>query len=62
MTTNYERIKSMSVDEMAEFFVKNRISCIDLFRMKNNKIEPCPIEGTNCTAFGCFKQWLKSEE
>ncbi len=46
---------------MAEFFVKNRISCIALLRLKNDKIEPCPIEGTNCTAFGCFKQWLESE-
>ena len=47
MTTNYERIKDMSVDKMADFFV-------------NNALLPCPVE-EGCTSYECFKQWLESE-
>ena len=56
MTTNYERIKNMTVEEMAEFFA-NHILCDD-----------CPIS-TICnkemiTIDECpkvFEEWLKSE-
>lgn len=59
--TNYERIKAMSVDEMADFFVNKGISCIELFRRDtNNALLPCPVE-EGCTSYECFKQWLESE-
>ena len=53
MTTNYEKIKNMTVEEMAEFF-DSHIMC-----------ELCPTydfcveEGGECRKI--FKHWLQSE-
>lgn len=48
--TNFERIKQMSVDEMAEYI------CIEL--------PHCPIQAMHCKdtdCVNCFKKWLESE-
>ena len=59
--TNYERIKAMSVEEMAEF-ITNYIRC-----------EHCPVtdicwgnggyneDGNWCSCQKWFQQWLESE-
>lgn len=44
--TNADRIRSMSVEELAEF----------LFKVNCAYAEPCMIGGTDC-----FKEWLESE-
>lgn len=51
--TNYEKIKAMSIDEMA-MFLANYVAC-----------EYCPMENSCIAKAGCdelFKQWLESEE
>lgn len=55
--TNYEKIKNMTVDEMAEF-LKLQTSCRNLIRNYN---EPCPLPMDICTPNECYKQWLLSE-
>ena len=53
MITNYERIKNMSIDEMAEY-LSNRAGCCY-----------CVYEFTECnSAVGCIQgitQWLSQE-
>ncbi len=49
---NYEKIKNMSIDEMAEF-LKNK-NCADGCTI------PTHIKCENCIDY--LKQWLKSEE
>ena len=47
---NYERIKNMTIDELAEFLC-------------NNECEQCAYKGFDC-GYDCFigvKQWLESE-
>ena len=53
MQTNYERIKAMSVDEMAEF--------LDVFTI--NSCDFCKhwTKGCHCQCVEKFKQWLESE-
>ena len=49
--TNYERIKQMSVEEMASYF------CI-------GGLPICPLHTPHCKddkCSECFKQWLESE-
>lgn len=49
--TNYERIKQMSVEEMASYF------CI-------GGLPICPLHAPHCKddkCSECFKQWLESE-
>ena len=49
--TNYERIKQMSVEEMASYF------CI-------GGLPTCPLNAPHCKdnkCPKCFKKWLKSE-
>ena len=54
MTTNYENIKNMTVDEMAEFMTKN-VHKVGKFYMKD-----LPRLEVLVYADG-FKQWLLSE-
>ena len=49
---NYEKIKSLSVDEMAEWFA-SKIQCRSCF------LFPCP-DDKECDEI--FKQWLLAEE
>ena len=58
MTTNYERIKAMSVDEMAEFFAHHN-SCKKCV-IKKCKIHKSYIIPTNQCIWN-LKQWLESE-
>ncbi len=54
MTTNYERIKNMTVEEMAEFLRHNFI-----FRCTT-----CPYNKDCGAGIGCYgglKQWLQAE-
>jgi hypothetical protein len=51
---NFEKIKAMSIDKMAEFFVEDSPCdfCI------------CDLDENKCTAIGCkngIKQWLEQE-
>lgn len=52
MTTNFERIKAMSIDEMAEMLDYFNIDCTN-----------CPVT-LNCNGkcYDQLKQWLESEE
>ena len=52
--TNYERIKSMSIDEMAGYFN-------EIFDCRNcpNDMFLCESKGDVCTKY--IKQWLESE-
>lgn len=54
--TNFERIKSMSIDEMAR-------SCIDFFRCPyGTPYVGCPMEKRfNNSCIDCTKHWLESE-
>lgn len=54
MTTNYEKIKQMSIDEMAEFMTKN-VHKVGKFYMKD-----LPRLEVLVYADG-FKQWLLQE-
>ena len=48
--TNFERIKQMTIDEMAEYI------CIEL--------PHCPIQAMHCKdtdCVNCFKKWLERE-
>lgn len=56
MTINYERIKNMTVDEMAEFLADN-IVCEECPAYNFCDTEVATYE--NCTKF--FKKWLESE-
>ena len=54
MTTNYEKIKSMNIDEMTEFFT-DRSACDTC---------TCDLDENKCMAVGCkkgVKQYLESE-
>lgn len=54
MTTNYEKIKNMTLDEMAEFLT-DRSACDTC---------DCDMEENKCMAVGCLdgiKQWLQQE-
>ena len=58
--TNYEKIKAMSIEEMAKFFDSNKVYC-------HAEIQ-CPAFG-KCMSeyFGrscewCVKKWLESED
>ena len=54
MTTNYEKIKNMNIEEMGEF----------LDNMVNNCCESCSFRGTGCEAEYCVQgkiNWLESE-
>lgn len=62
MTTNYEKIKSMSIDEMAEHYTKlakamfigaNQVLKKDGIEIDYSKIESSTED---------FKQWLESKE
>lgn len=58
--TNYERIKAMSVDEMA-MFLSNKMNCIVYPSYESNLCRGC----RNYTKMSCienYKQWLESEE
>lgn len=59
--TNYERIKNMSVDEMARF-LDNIATCCNQNGHCNKQLfcKECPINCGNCSFvdFGC---WLNSE-
>ena len=56
--TNYEKIKQMTVEEMAEFFTENKINCF--YTVREGK-RPCLVSGPVCTPEECFKQWLLQE-
>lgn len=55
--TNYERIKQMTVDEMAKFLAYPT-DCRSLLR---NNVEPCPFPADFCEPTYCYKQWLLQE-
>lgn len=51
---NFEKIKNLTLDEMAEFFI-NRSACDNC---------TCDMEANSCMAVGCLdgiKQWLQAE-
>ena len=51
--TNYEKIKNMSIDEMAEFFAYERRGvCAEIDIEECAKCDDCTI---------CFRKWLESE-
>ena len=52
--TNYDRIRNMSVEEMAEFLNKTN-NCLGM-ECKN-----CPLNSTNCMSKVGIKQYLESE-
>jgi hypothetical protein len=54
--TNYEKIKSMSIEEMAYF--------IDKLNYINGICEHCEYQYKDCSTISCIsalEQWLKSE-
>ena len=61
--TRYERIKKMSIEEMAKSFNKNGIMTDEICR----EMSKCPYmdeygdisDDANCT--GCIKAWLEGE-
>lgn len=53
-----DKIKSMNIDEMAEFFIKHKLSCRSVIR---DNTAPCPMLSDICTPEKCYKQWLESE-
>ena len=61
MTTNYERIKNMTVGELAEFLKNSGAKCIQMYRKKNGVVLPCIGDGEGCTPVKCFTKWLQSE-
>ena len=52
--TNYERIKNMSVEEMAEHLLGGQTYCpyLSFLAMKHCEVEDC---------YECIKQYLESE-
>lgn len=54
MMTNYERIKSMNVDEVAEFLSSITEYCC------NEDCDTCPLRNNICDRKGA-KNWLNSE-
>lgn len=59
MTTNYERIKAMSVEEMAEF-LSNKMDCFNCPAFESHLCNgPYSIPIAKC--FLHQKQWLESE-
>ena len=60
--TNYEKIKAMSIDEMAELFDKLNVDCITNFNCPAGEICEKLSRAENINS--CvkpFKQWLESE-
>lgn len=55
---NFEKIKSMSIDEMAKFFIKHKLSCRSVIR---DNTDPCPMPSEICVPEECYKQWLQEE-
>lgn len=62
--TNYDRIKAMSVDEMADVFYSgiDKICFDNCTKSTGNKFE-CPIKDdvTPDSCKECIKRWLESE-
>ena len=59
MTTNYERIKAMSVDEMA-MFLSDKMYCCNCSAFESHLCNgPHSITQEKCIFYQ--KQWLKSE-
>lgn len=62
--TNYENIKNMNIEEMAEalMYAADGICWLSCLKATGNKFE-CPIKGdvdlADCQK--CFKKWLLSE-
>ncbi len=58
--TNFEKIKAMSVDEMAEMIDKFDCSggLLDKICTFVNPEQDCNIE--NCNCINCIKQWLNT--
>lgn len=52
MVTNYERIKSMTIEELTEFLLSGTGEC-PIFLLR--KLKPCP----KCGCKECVKQWLQ---
>jgi hypothetical protein len=52
--TNFDRIKNMSVEKMAEFLFENSTKPIICAYMQ-------PKTNCNCTCVECFARWLESE-
>lgn len=59
--TNYERIRNMSLEEMAEMMDKFDCSggVLDKICTAVNPEQNCDTE--NCNCINCIKQWLESE-
>lgn len=58
MTTNYERIKNMTVDEMVEFILKRPFTYITCNNCIGTKSE---VECKERFCKGHIKQWLQQE-
>lgn len=57
MMNNYERIKQMSIEEMAEFFSRSDCDvCI-----YNPETSECDCCSDNLECYDGIKQWLESE-
>lgn len=56
--TNFERIKGMNVEELAEFLLGVNDACYLLCKWID---ERCKHFGTDKDCKDCFKEWLESE-
>ena len=59
MATNYERIKAMSVKEMARFLSNKMDCCVCLAHELHKCKADVGVEQTECIEYQ--KQWLESE-
>lgn len=57
MTTNYERIKNMTVDKMAKF-LRTKLAC-ETCPTKCHCMDDLVVNKDKC--FGFIKKWLESE-
>ncbi|MNJ04720.1 hypothetical protein D3C73_1656080 [compost metagenome] len=56
--TNYEKIKSMNIDEMAEFMF-NMVDCISCTHKLKRSNDVCNGDGKKCLKV--TKEWLKKD-
>lgn len=62
--TNFEKIKAMSVDEMAEFLFNSDQICFDTCKKATGDKNKCPFKMDGDVlkhCFGCYLKWVNSE-
>ena len=57
--TNFERIKGMSVEELAEFL--DNVTSLGLDYLVGVRGFPCDYCMEKCKCESCIKEWLESE-